>query len=340
MSARLRIILLTVAFALLAFAPGAWAAPGVSVTMVSSPRLTLDSNSPCTGPQTAYVSFLVTNTSGAPLTNMRATISGFSGGIALGGGQAAGQAIGALAPGATRTVWWFVSYPCTFGVSSTLVVSVSDATPGTTTGTGTVTTSSMISAQAGGIVNSATLGAGAIVGQTITLDVTFDFGGASANDTYNLQPAGNTTFLGGCFQLVRTTIVSSNVPAVPAGTENRQFFTATGNASGNGYTLTIRYYFKYLCENTTSLAKPYSNQTSGTQLKYSSNYQTFVGPTFPAASDPFVVTKTVSPAAVPAGGTVTFTVTITNTSPSFSSEVDSIVDVLPAGVVYGGLAAG
>ena len=342
MSARLRTILFTVAFALLAYAPGAWAAPGVSVTMVSSPRLTLDSNSPCTGPQAAYVSFQVTNTSGATQTNLRSIISGFAGGIALAGGQAADQWIGTLAPGASRTLWWFVSYPCTVGISNALVVSVSDNTVGSTTGIGTVTTSSMISAQAGGIVNTATLGNGAVVGQTITLDVSYDFGGASANDTYNLQPAGNSAFSGGCFQLTRTTIMSSNVPAVPVGRENQQYFTATANASGNGYTIVIRYYFKYLCAGVTTLARPYSNQTSGTQLKYSSNYQNFaggVGISYPGATNPFTVTKSVTPAAVASGSTVTYTVVISNPS-SYASEADSIVDVLPAGVVFGGIAAG
>ncbi|HEX8211994.1 MAG TPA: hypothetical protein VF584_17590 [Longimicrobium sp.] len=342
MSARLRTILFAVAFALLAFAPGAWAAPGVSVTMVSSPRLTLDSNTPCTGPQAAYVSFQVTNTSGTTQTNLRSTISGFAGGITLAGGQAAGQWIGTLAPGASRTLWWFVSYPCTFGISNALVVSVSDNTAGSTTGIGTVTTSSMISAQAGGIVNTATLGAGAVVGQTITMDVSYDFGGASANDTYNLQPAGNNTFSGGCFQLVRTTVTSSNVPAIPTGTENQQYFTATASATGNGYTIVIRYYFKYLCAGVTTLARPYSNQNSGTQLKYSSNYQNFaggVGISYPGATNPFVVTKSVTPTAVPSGSTVTYTVVISNPS-SYNSEVDSIVDVLPSGVVYGGIAPG
>lgn len=339
MFARLRIILIAVAFALLAFAPGAWAAPGVSVTMVSSPQLTLDSNAPCTGPQAAYVSFQVTNTSGATRTDLRATISGFSGGIALGGGQAAGQWIGTLAAGASRTLWWYVVYPCTFGVSSTLVVSVNDATAGATTGSGTVTTSSMISAQAGGIVNTATLGPGAVVGQTITLDVTYEFGGASANDTYNLQPVGNRIFRGDCFQLVRTRVEASNVPAVPAGTPDLQFFRATSSATGNGYIVTMRFYFKYLCAGVTSQVKPYSNQTSGTQLKYSSNYQTFLGPSFPVALNPFVVTKSVTPSMLGTGGSVTYTVTISNPS-AYASEVDSIVDVLPTGVTYGTIAGG
>jgi uncharacterized repeat protein (TIGR01451 family) len=338
MSARLRYILLA-AFALLAPALPAWAAPpGVSVSMVSSPQLTLDSNSPCTGPMAAYVSFAVTNTSGTTQSNLRATISGFTGGIALGGGQAAGQWIGTLAAGAKRTLYWYVTYPCTFGVASTLTVSVSDET-GATTGSGTVTTSSMISAQAGGIVNTATLGAGAVVGQTITLDVSYDFGGASVNDTYNLQPIGNTVFRGDCFQLVRTLVLTSNVPAVPAGRADEMFFRATANATGNGYTLTMRYSFKYLCSGVTSQSKPYSNQTSGTQLKYSANYQTFVGPSYPSATNPFVVTKAVTPGIVACGGTATYTVTISNPSP-YASEADSIVDVLPAGVRFAALTGG
>lgn len=338
MSARLRSILLA-AFALLAPALPAWAAPpAVSVTMVSSPQLTLDSNGPCAGPRAAYVSFAVTNTSGTAQSNLRATISGFSGGIVLGGGQAAGQWVGTLAAGAKRTLFWYVVYPCNFGVSSALTVSVTNET-GTTTGNGTVTTSSMISAQAGGIVNTATLGAGAVVGQTITLDVSYDFGGASANDTYNLQPIGNTVFRGDCFQLVRTLVLSSNIPAVPVGRENEMFFRATSNATGNGYTLTIRYSFKYLCSDVTSQAKPYSNQTSGTQLKYSANYQTFVGPSLPVATNPFVTTKTVTPTRLASGGTVTYTVTVFNPS-AFASEVDSIADLLPDGVTFGTTAAG
>lgn len=339
MFARLRIILFAVAFALPAFAPGAWAAPpGVSVTMVSSPRLTLDSNSPCAGPRAAYVSFQVLNNSGTSQQELRAEISGFSGGIALGGGQAASQWVGTLAAGAVRTLYWYVVYPCNFGISNTLVVSVTNST-GTTTGSGVVTTSSMISAQAGGIVNTATLGAGAVVGQTITLDVSFDFGGASANDTYNLQPVGNTVFRGDCFQLMRTLVTASNVPAVPVGAENRQYFTATGSATGNGYGITVRFYFKYLCSGVTSQAKPYSNQTSGTQLKYSANYETFVGPSLPSATNPFVVTKSATPTMLGCAGTATYTVTITNPS-SFNSEVDSILDQLPTNVTYGGFAAG
>ena len=317
--------------------------PSVSVVMVSSPALTLDSNKPCQeGPQAAYVAFRITNTSGTAQTDLRATISGFGSGIVLGGGQAATQYVGTLGAAGQRVLYWFVQYPCgSFGNSANLVVSVTNAT-GTTTGSGTVTTTSMVSAQAGGVLTSGTMGAGAVVGQTITFDVAYEFGGASTGDSYNLQVAGNPAFNAGCFQLVRMQVVASGITAAPSaavGTADVPFFSATSNQGGSKIPLTVRYFFKYLCANTVSTARPYSNQFSGGQLKYSSNYDIFVGPTLPGATNPFTVSKTAAPATLAAGGTATFTVTVSNPS-AFAAEVDSIVDLLPAGVSYGALAAG
>ncbi|HEU0013994.1 MAG TPA: DUF11 domain-containing protein [Longimicrobium sp.] len=317
------------------------AAPGVTVTMTSSPKLTLDSNNPCTdGPRSAYVHFRVTNTSGAALTNLKVVLSGFASGIVLAGSQPATQYIGGLAAGASRTVFWFVTYPCTFGNAATLTATVTDNTPGSTAGSGTVTTASMISANAGGILVSTNLGAGAVVGQLIYVDVNYTFGGASAGDTYDLQPAGNFGFSAGCFQLQETEITTSIVTAIPANStsDDRLYFTASTSQTGTNKTLTARFWFKYKCANTTSTIQPYSNQLSGTQLKYAGNYSTFVGPTLPGATNPFTITKSASSTQLAAGGSVTYTITITNPS-SFASVIDSIVDVLPAGVTYNSLHA-
>ncbi|HEU4454126.1 MAG TPA: DUF11 domain-containing protein [Longimicrobium sp.] len=310
------------------------AAPAVTVAMISSPQLTLDSNKPCAeGPRAAYVAFRVTNTSGVAQTNLRATISGFASGITLGGGQAASQYVGTIAAGQSKVLYWFVAYPCTFGNAATLTVSVTDNTAGAATGTGTVTTSSMVSAQAGGVLMSGTLGPGAVVGQVITFDVGYEFGGVSAGDSYNLQVAGNQSFDARCFQLVRMQVVSSGVTAASVGTADTPFFAASVSQGGSKHPLVVRYFFKYLCANVSSTARPYGNQFSGGQLKYSSNYETFVGPTLPIATNPFTVTKSASPRVMPATGTVTYTVTIANPS-QFPAEMDSIVDRLPMGMVY------
>jgi uncharacterized repeat protein (TIGR01451 family) len=317
------------------------AAPGVTISMISAPQLTLDSNKPCQeGPRAAYVAFRVTNTSGAALTNLRATLGGFANGITLGGPagsrQAAQQYVGRLAAGANRVLYWFVNYPCTFGNVANLTVTVTDNTAGSTVGTGTVTTYSMVSAQAGGVLMNGLLGPGAVVGQVIEFDVAYEFGGSDSGDSFNLQVAGNQSFDARCFQLLRMTAVSSGVTAIPVGDTDRPYFISNVKQTGSGKPLTIRYFFKYLCANASSTARPYGNQNSGGQLKYSSNYETFVGPTLPGATEPFDVTKTASPAQLPAGGTVTYTIQVTNPS-AFTSAVDSIVDVLPAGVTFDSL---
>lgn len=316
------------------------AAPGVSISMISAPQLTLDSNKPCQeGPRAAYVAFRVTNTSGAQLTNLRAVISGFANGIALGGGQAAEQYIGALAAGANRVLYWFVAYPCTFGNTSNLVVTVTDNTAGSTQGTGTVTTFSMVSAQAGGVLMSGTLGPGAVVGQVIDFDVAYEFGGSDVGDSFNLQVAGNQSFNAGCFQLLRMRAISSGVTAIPLNDTDRPYFVSNVKQTGQGHPVTIRYSFKYLCAGVSSTARPYGNQYSGGQLKYSSNYESFVGPTLPIATEPFDVAKLASPNQLPASGSVTYTVTVTNPS-AFTASVDSLVDTLPSNVAFAALAAG
>ena len=162
--------------------------------MVTDPLLVLDSNSPCTGPQSAYVGFKVTNTSVATLNNLEVTLSNFGASFTLAGGQAAKQYIGTLAVGASDVVYWFISYPCTIGSSRSLLATVNDANPGVVSASSTVTTNSSISANAGGLLTSQTISGSASIGKIIYIDVLYTFGGASSGDRYNLQPAGNSTF--------------------------------------------------------------------------------------------------------------------------------------------------
>ena len=51
-------------------------------------------------------------------------------------------------------------------------------------------------------------------------------------------------------------------------------------------------------------------------------------PATTAATNPFTISKSASPASLPNGGTATYTVLITNTS-SFASSITRINDLLP-----------
>lgn len=326
------------------------AALPVSIVQISDTALTLDSNSPVTsGPHAMYVSYRITNTSGAALPDLSATISGFGAGAYLAGGQAATQYIGTLAAGQSRTLFWFVGYTSTIGVRTLLTVAVTDGAGGTASGSGPVKTLSMISAQAGGLTSSASIGAGAVVGQLINLDVGFKFKGWGVGDTFNLQPSGDVTFPGGCFQLVSSVVLSADPPlssVMVPGTTNESFFRATVSSGGGGATwnVSIRYTFRYLCAGSSATPLPYSNELSGGQLKYSSNYGTAAAQPpapFPPAPSPtasFTFAKSAAQVQLPNGGSETYTITITNIS-SFDVTVDEIRDTLPLNVVYSGVTA-
>jgi uncharacterized repeat protein (TIGR01451 family) len=327
----------------LALSPGQ-----VSVTMTTDPLLVSDSNN-CAGgagPRAAYVGFRITNTSGTTLRDVQATLGGFATGFGLNGGQAATQTIGGLAPGESRTLYWHIYYPCHTATpnSNQLTLTLSDSNPGVVTISGpgtTVTSTSSISSNAGGRVQSTTLGPGAVLGQIITYDVTYSFGSIQSGDRFNMQPAGNTSYNAGCFQLVNARVLASTVNAIPVGATNQLYFTATSAQPGTGFTVTIRYYIKYLCANTSTTASPYAAQTSGGQLKYSGNFGSSATQiTFPGATNSLSITKTASASTVLPGSEVVYTVTITNSSSTYDAYIERIEDQLPAGVTFVGIEPG
>ncbi len=304
----------------------------------SSQSMIIDSNQcPSKGPTSMYVGGTITNTGGATVTDIVATLSGLNANVYFAGGQAAAQTVGALGPGESIGIYWFTGYGCTENSTATPTVQISSSA-GVLSRSLTLTVRKAISAAAGGNVLSATLGPGAVVGQTLYFDANYDFGGTSANDEYFLQPAGGQNFNAGCFRLVGSEILSSNVHAAPAGTLNRLYFVQPDRQTGNGYYISVRYSFQYLCANTSSVARPYAVQTSGsTNIKYTGNFDGTgsISISYPGATNPFTITKSVSSSVGFVGVTDPLTYTVTITNPSvYSSLISKIVDVLPAGMTF------
>jgi fimbrial isopeptide formation D2 family protein len=307
--------------------------------------MAIDSNQ-CTtkGPRSAYVGGTIT-TSGAE-TNIQAAISGLGNGFSLADTattpQLATQVIGSLPASTTVGVYWLVNYGCVDGASTTVTITLTSSA-GTVTKNVTLTARSSISANAGGQVTSWTLGNGAVVGQTIYFDAQYDFGGSSLNDEFIFQPNGSQSFDAGCFRLVKTQVISTNITGVPVNTPYQLYFLQTAAQPGNGYFAKIRYYFEYQCAGATTSARPYALQTSGNSLKYTGNYDGTgsVSISFPGATNPFTITKTadVSSAQCCSATTVTYTITVTNPS-SYASRISQFVDTLPSGATYVGLGSG
>lgn len=305
---------------------------GDSVTNIQS--MPIDSNNCAgSGPRAMYVGGLITNTGGTTVNNIVATISGVTGNVAL--GQSATQSVGSLGAGQSTGVYWHIDYGCTATtVTSTIAVTSSVAPISRTVGLRTI---SSISANAGGNVLSSTLGPGAVVGQTIWFDASYDFGGTGVGDEFILQPSGSQAFDAVCFRLVGTEIRASNITPIVVGTLNKIYFRQTQMQSGNGYFATVRYFFEYQCAGASTTARPYATMTSGTSLKYTGNYDGSgsISIVFPGATNPFTISKTSDISSAIAGNAATVKYTITVSNPSVhASRISQFVDTLPAGATF------
>ena len=340
-TAGIAVAALAVVFLMNAAATYALSAGEVSVTGIT-PFAALDSNSPCSaGPRAMFVQANVKNTSASTLAALSASFTGFTGaGFALAPGESPNRYIGTLAPGATASLFWYTDYTCTIGVATSYSLVVADGRSGTvTSGPLTVTTRSEISASAGGHVANVLLGQGAVVGQILPYTVSYTFGNPSSGADVMIQPAGNANFNSNCYRLIGDNIISSNFTAgLLAGANNQLYFSTVSGGSSNAASVVYR--FEALCMNIPTTAAPFSDQKSGGPLKYTDNFSTSVTViTMPAATNAFVVGKTASPTQLPAGGAVTYTVTLTKIS-NFDAYADQFLDNLPVGVSFTGYAAG
>jgi uncharacterized repeat protein (TIGR01451 family) len=342
------ILRLVVALMLLTVATPASAALDFSLrtgnNLTKTQSMPIDSNQCGTrGPRAMYVGGVVTNSGATTATNIVATINGLGGGFFLAGGQPASQTVGALGPGQSTGVYWFVGYGCTPLATTAATISFTSSVA-SLPAIVTLTARSAISANAGGQVVGSQLGPGAVVGQTIYFDATYSFGGSVIGDEFFLQPSGAQNFDAACFRMVGSEVRASTITPISVGTRDQIYFVQTVKQAGSGYTATIRYYFEYQCAGASTSARPYAVQTSGnTNIKYTGNFDgaLSVSLSFPAASNPFTITKTsnISSAAAGAAATVRYTVTVSNPS-AYASRVTQFVDTLPAGASFVAIDAG
>lgn len=330
----------------------------LTVTSTTGSIFPYDSNKCATtqGPRAMYIGYTFTATTNQ--TNLKATLTTSGAGFGLAGRQGAEQYLGSLAAGASRTLFWYVTYPCVDQASGTMTVTIqNDATNALVqTYTGTYATSSMLSANAGADPRLIVNVAGAVVGQIISRQVTFKVGNIGSNNTLLVEPAGNLDFDASCLQLIGTKVESVNlVTGVTPGTQNILHFSGVSSGGGQNNEVVMTYDFLYtgLCASEIK-ALPFSYSGSGTQIKYMMSAGTDPATyfTFPASTNALTISKQVEAGTgggTPAsstellnGGTVTYTVTIRNSS-AYTANLGKITDVLPVSpgaVTYVGIASG
>ena len=305
-----------------------------TITLTSSDKLIIDSNKSCNvnpeGPLATYVAYEFCNTTGVSTAPLEATFSISGTNFSLGGGQTATQSLGVLAPGECATLFWYIVYPCTEEVG-TVTVELKDSSNNTILiENSTISTLKGPSANATGLLGGVGLTSSG-VGQVTSYDVTYNFGSTPAGGLISFQPAGNIDFDAGCFQLIGLEIINSDIPDVVVGTIDEMVFYLNNAITGSGNKVVVKYYFKNKCVGVSTMASPYAYGVSGTQLKYTGNFDdpTYFGE-FPITENNLSISKTVSTSIVTAApNTITYTVAITNSGTSAAS-IDKITDVLPS----------
>ncbi|GAP40069.1 DUF7507 domain-containing protein [Flexilinea flocculi] len=284
------------------------------------------------------MSFQITNTSAAALSNVVVNFSSFTGTNASYFKTPSDQTrtIVSLAAGASVGTYFYVDYSevCNHskgggdpfgGYTANYTISATATGYTAVNRAGTVTTSTLLSANAGGIAQSSVLGPGVFLGQLLTQKVVYSFGN---NTDLFFQPAGEAGFPDSCVRLVASTVtaISGGVTGVTVGQQNYLAFP-TASIPGGGGTITITYSWEINCRNSQVMVHPWSAARSGSQYKYTG----FASSTILSAALPtLTMAKTASPSTLASNtaGPITWTVVFSNSTP-VAITLDSITDVLP-----------
>jgi hypothetical protein len=328
-------------FFLLCFATKAFAlnATHFTITRISAPYFIVDGNSPATLNK-AYVGFEIRNNSNSAVTYSGLKFQIISIGTSVVGqnytiiAPVNGQAnIGTLAPGESKTCYFYISYPAAVAPQGTFNIQLSDNTAGIKTQSFMIYNRSSISANAGGTATQ-TFTNQDLIGGLIYDDVTYIVGNVQNGDESDFQVAVSTQFDPTKITLLGTEVLSSAVPGVSVGATDSLYFI-TGNGT-NGASVTVRWTFRITGVNFTTYLLPCAGATSGsTNYKYALNTALGSGSpvTVSSSANPLIITKTSDQALYGTAKPAIFTIMISNPG-AYGITIDRITDQVPAGFTF------
>ena len=328
----------------------------LTLTLNEDPHLLVDSNNPAAGPHVTTAYAKITNTGAATAYDVYMYIGNgitpgtFSAGsdgnrlAMLSGPSYATRYIGNLAPGESKTVYWMLLYPLTYGKTYPMTIWASNAAGCSASASHTYTTQSTISSQADKILGTVTTNPSdgiVSVGNILTVTVTgFNLGTIGTNDDAWFQPVGNADFNPASFRLVRSEIRINSCSG--ATYVDQLYFLGIKSCYSYNAADYAKFYFVALQEAATTM-KVYQEAASGNVEKYSADYGVPAA-TLTATSRGSAVTlaKSVSPLVGGAGTTFTWTITYTNNSdypvgdPQSGNGLVLIDEAIPANTTYVG----
>lgn len=310
-----------------------------TITRVSAPYFVVDSNTPSTLTK-SYVAFEVKNIVGSGVTYTGLVFTITSIGTSVVGqnytvvSPASGQQlIGTLAPGESKVVFFFVSYPASTTPIGTFNVRLSDATASDKTAAIAINNRSSISANAGGLATQSFANQD-LLGGLIYDDITYTVGNVQNNDDLDFQVSVSSLFDPTKVTLVGTEVTASTIPGVAVGSTDSLHYRSS--AGGTGTSVTIRWKFRITATNFTTYFLPVAGATSGgTNYKYAINTALGANGTAVTISNnnKLSISKSSNKTTYYGCETATFTLSVSNTG-AYGVSVDSLTDALPTGFSF------
>jgi uncharacterized repeat protein (TIGR01451 family) len=306
----------------------------VTVTRVSGPVLYLETGT--TPPlNSAYAMYKLTNSSGSAYTDLWVELGSFSGPrIGLASSESGIAHPGALANGASANASFYLTATAENLSSESHALRVYTTRPDLAsaalcTATFMMTAEEDIAASANK-VTSVTASSTPQLGGTLTVTVVGDTGTIGAAGKFTATPASYSTWPANAYRLAgsRITMTGGNT-----GVHTDVLYFAGLNSSATDYTAEFTFAVVGTTATSTSVS-PMTHISSGTQVKHTSTNNFTSLPAIPAVTNRTTLSLSASPPSLPStGGTVTYTVTLTNTG-SLPARLDDLIVTLPAGVTY------
>ena len=322
----------------------------VQLSNATGPYFILDSNNPCTdGPTASYVGVKIINTYSSSIKNVvvRMDSIGTSNNRVVNMSDSS-LSLGNILSGDSSTAFFYVKYPCSINTASTFYFSVSDDSTGTVSYSFTVTTISVISSNAGGLIVGRSTGISTLLGGIVSDTITYEMGNINkANDIVSISPNGDSLFDSKKLVLLSSKIISSQLPFIPVGTRDDLYFVLPSNNNTHPSAPQIKVVYTYVNKSTqyANPLLPFAYNKSGAQNKYTSNYGDTSGAlagyiSIPAASNlqPLRITRSINTTINNACDTVTYTIDISNPTTE-RVQFNTLIDSLPNNFTFLGLTA-
>ena len=333
--------LIVMAFYVKAFAQ---ISSNLSFSLSSGPFLPVDANSCGVALPTAYLVAVEVKNNGSTEINAGAvSLDSIPSGWEVIGPLNAEVKIGKLAANQARTAFYFVRANCADKGSVKGIRFTANNGLNTQYFRPNLTVEGIISANSAGSITSSYANLD-IIGSTVYDTITFSFGGFKSGNHHLMNPSSLATFKAKLLTLQECVVLSA--PAnigIAAGDKNKTYFTAGFTAQGStNYDVVQLFKWKVVDYGDSTLLVPMSaNQQGGTNIK-----GLVADSSWGAGGKPVVISnnantvsmsKTANKTRYTPGDTVTYTLTLTNSSTLAPVSVDYINDTLPTGMSFVGI---